>query len=395
MARNVMKIISPSLSPNTEADDVLLTVRTIFSPWEWIRGTATGKVEAWFRQYLDTSCAVSFNSGRSALLGLLRSFGIHKGDEVILQAFTCVAVPNSVIWAGATPIYADIDETFNLDPKDFEKKITGKTKAIIVQHTFGIPANMEAIFSIARKYNLIVIEDCAHSLGSVYKGKKIGTFGDCAFFSFGRDKIVSSVFGGMATIRNGHTKQITALKAFHKKLTTPSFGWIIRQILHPLAFAVILPLYRLGIGKVILVVLQRLTLLSFPVYEEEKTGHQPKDFPAKYPNALAILILHQLKKLDRYTNERKEIVRFYGREGSWLRFPVQVDDPESLIQRAKKSGILLGNWYHNTIDPKGVNYASIGYTSGSCPHAEYAAKHIINLPTRIPLSDAKRVKALL
>src|SRR5581483_4013141 len=113
------------------------------------------------------------------------------------QAFTCVAVPNSVLWTGAKAIYADIDETGNLDPKDLEKKITKKTKAVIIQHTFGIAANMDAIQKVLKGKKIILIEDCAHALGASYKGKKLGTFGEFAFFSFGRDKVISSVFGGM------------------------------------------------------------------------------------------------------------------------------------------------------------------------------------------------------
>jgi dTDP-4-amino-4,6-dideoxygalactose transaminase len=379
-------IISASLSPNTEFDDVWLALRLLLVPWIWQRGAASGKVEAWFRKYLSTTCAVTFNSGRSALLAILKAFDIGKGDEVIVQAFTCVAVPNSVRWAGATPVYADIGGSYNLDPADVVKKITSKTKAIIVQHTFGVTAAIVELMAITKKYNLLLIEDCAHSLGTT------GKLGDAAFFSFGRDKVISSVFGGLATIRVDHPKQITALKAYHKKLNTPSVSWIFQQLFHPVAFAVILPLYRLGAGKAILVMLQRLRLLGFPVYREEKLGRQPDDFPAKYPNALAILLLKQLKKLERFNKQRQEAAKIYGSgEFSYLRYPVRVDNPQEVIQKAKRQGILLGNWYHNIIDPTGVAFENIGYIKGSCPHAEEAAKHIINLPTRISAREAKRV----
>ncbi|MCX6794247.1 MAG: aminotransferase class I/II-fold pyridoxal phosphate-dependent enzyme [Candidatus Gottesmanbacteria bacterium] len=390
MASIIMsRIISPALSPNTEPDDIWLALRLLLVPWMWQRGPASGKVEAWFRKYLVTTCTVSFNSGRSALLGILKAFGVGHGDEVIVQAFTCVAVPNSVRWAGAMPVYADIGGSYNLDPMDVEKKITKNTRAIIVQHTFGVPAKIKEIIFIAAKHNVIVIEDCAHSLGTT------GRLGDAAFFSFGRDKVVSSVFGGLATIRADHPKQISVLKAYHKKLTTPSVGWIFQQILHPVAFSIILPLYRLGVGKAILVILQRLRLLSFPVYPEEKEGRQPNDFPAKYPNALAILLLKQLKKLERFNKQRQGISRMYGSDFSYLRFPRLVDNPKETIAKAKKHGILLGNWYHNVIDPSGVDFARAGYKKGSCPQAEETAKHIINLPTRISPREAQRVLAAL
>lgn len=365
-------MISCSLSPNTEADDVWLALRLLFAPWKWKRGNAVYRVEQRFG-------GVSFNSGRSALLAILKAFDIGRGDEVILQAFTCVAVPNSVRWSGAKPIYADIDETFNINPSDIVKKITPQTRAIIVQHTFGIPAQVDNIIAIAKKHNICVIEDFAHTMSLPMKG-------DAAFFSFGRDKVLSSVFGGLATINSNFKFQISNLKAYHKKLNMPSFWWIFQQLLHPLAFSIILPFYRLGVGKVILVVLQRLRLLSFPVYPEEKEGRQPNDFPAKYPNALAILLLTQLKKRDRFAKQREEIVKLYGGTGSLLRYPMRVDEPEKIIAKAKKQGILLGNWYHHVVDP-----VAIGYTTGSCPRAEEAAKHIINLPTRISPKDAKRV----
>jgi dTDP-4-amino-4,6-dideoxygalactose transaminase len=359
-------MISCSLSPDTEFDDIVLALRVLFAPWIWRRGSAVHHVE-------HLLGGVTFNSGRSALLAILKVFGIGPGDEVIVQAFTCVAVPNSVRWSGATPTFADIDGSYTMDPDDFAGKITKRTKAVIVQHTFGIPAKTDRIISIAKKHNLKVIEDFAHTMTLPLRG-------DAGFFSFGRDKVLSSVFGGLAV------GPIEGLKKYHKSLPYPSYHWIFQQLFHPVAFSVILPLYRLGIGKVLLVLFQRLKLLSIPVYPEERTGNQPPDFPARYPNALAQLLLLQLKKLDRYTKQREDAVRLYGGQGPLLRFPKRVEDPDKIISKVKKQGILLGNWYHNVVDP--VPY---GYKKGTCPRAEDAAKHIINLPTRISLREASRV----
>ena len=321
-----------------------------------------------------------------------------------------MAVPNSVLWAGASPKYVDIDATLNIDPTDVEKKITNRTKAIIVQHTFGIPADMDALVALAKKHNIPLIEDCAHSLGATYKGKKVGTFGDAAFFSFGRDKVVSSVFGGMAIINAKCKMQNAKLREYQKNLPYPSYFWIFQQLLHPIAFSVILLLYDVIIGKALLILLQKLRLLSFPVYPEEKRGKQPLDFPAKFANSLAVLLLQQLIKLERYNNTRKEVVQYYQsalkdrkgitqikvRDGSiFLRFPLLVDNPDKLLKQAKKHGILLGNWYRCVIDPKGVDYTSVGYGIGSCPKAEEAARHIVNFPTRISEMQAKRVVASL
>ena len=118
------RIISCSLSPNMERDDVWLALRLLFSPWRWKCGAAVKKAEAHFG-------GVSFNSGRAALFAILRAFGIGEGDEVILQAFTCVAVADSVRRTGAVPVYADINRAYNMDVVDFARKIISVSSKIL------------------------------------------------------------------------------------------------------------------------------------------------------------------------------------------------------------------------------------------------------------------------
>lgn len=400
------KVISASLSPNTESDDVTSALKMFCTPWRWKRGVDIQYIEQWFERRYPKAQVISFNSGRSALLAILQAFTIGDGDEVIVQAFTCVAVPNSVIWAEATPVYADIDSTLNMNAESIAKKITKKTKAIIVQHTLGLPADMDKILGLAKKHNLLVIEDCAHALGGTYNGKPLGSLGDAAFFSFGRDKIVSSVFGGLATIAKKYQKEWEKLEDFHKNLPISGNFWIFQQLVHPLIFALVLPLYNLGIGKAILVACQKLKVLSFPVYPEEKRAHKPADFPKKYPNALAYLLRRQLSKVDRFNAQRQRIaqlyyerlggnasVRFllYPTDSIYLRFPILVSDPYSLLKRARQHGILLGNWYHNVIDPAGVDFAKVNYEKDSCPKAEETSRQIVNLPTRISRKEALSV----
>ncbi len=400
------RLVSASLSPNVQKDDVFLALRVLFSPTRWVTGNSRQMVEKWFAKFFNNSQVLTFNSGRSALFAILRAFGIGSGDEVIVQAFTCVAVPNSVVWCGATPVYVDIDKTFNIDPNKLERKITNATRAIIVQHTFGTPADMDQIMAIATKHKILVIEDCAHSLGATYKGRMVGSMGDAAAFSFGRDKIVSSVFGGLALIAKRHGSQWSRLKELHNAMPYPSGFWIVQQLVHPVAFALILPWYRMGVGKVFLFVLQKIGLLGFPVYAEEKNAHRPTVFPRKYPNALATLLLQQLKKLERYNKKRQAAANLYAEKlnkkdnfqlpvlvaGSvYLRYPILVSAPSPLLDKAKHHGILLGNWYHSIIDPTGVNFAKVSYTKGMCPVAEEAASRVINLPTNISEKEVLRV----
>lgn len=300
------KSVAISLSPNTEPDDVLLALKLLVSPFRWMSGDGEKSVRSWFLKHYGHSNVCLFNSGRSALYALLKSFSVGEEDEVIIQAFTCVAVPEVVRWVKATPVYADIDpDSYNLTPASVTKRITKRTKAIIVQHTFGIPADIEGILAVAKRHNILVIEDCAHSLGATVNKKQIGGFGDAAFFSFGRDKIVSSVFGGAALVNPKHKTIHTRMERFYQTVPSPTFVWTVQQLLHPVLFSLILPLYhtlqvgKFSVGKALLYGFQRLKILSLPVYPIEKHSGKPDVFPATIPNALAVLAHNQLKKLAR------------------------------------------------------------------------------------------------
>ena len=153
-----------------------------------------------FARVIRTPDSISFATGRMAFYAILKALGIGEGDEVIIPAFTCVVVPNAIIYAGARPIYADIEtERFSLDPAKLVGVITPRTKAIMAQHTFGIPCFLEEIQKVAEGKGIPVIEDCAHSLGGSLNGKPLGSIGAASFFSMDHTKIVSTISGGMAT----------------------------------------------------------------------------------------------------------------------------------------------------------------------------------------------------
>lgn len=395
--------IASGLSPNTELDDILLALRLILQPWKWNDQRLLIQLRDWFSQRFFSKKVYLLNAGRSALYLLLKAAGIGKGDEVVVQAFTCIGAVEPIVWVGAKPIYVDIEkETFNLAPADLARKITGKSKAIIVQHTFGIPADIAELDKIARHHGLVLIEDCAHALGARIEldsakdnGSEIGTLGDAAFFSFGRDKVVSSVFGGAAVVH--HSSKFAKIDTLSQEPDMPSVKWIFQQLLHPLASGVILPTYKLQLGKVLLVFLQKVNLLSKPYAEVEYRGERPTNYPQKLPPVLAALALNQLSKLDKFNKKRRSIAAKYGKikKGSiYLRFPVLVDNPSKLYGKAKKQGIILGRWYSNIIDPAGTDLKVFSYKKGSCPVAESVAKSIINLPTypRMNKQDILRVK---
>lgn len=397
----MIRPIHIGFSPNLEVKDIILAIKLFFLPKKWFGGDGPKKLEGWFDNFFPPFCAVSFTSGRGALHAVLNALGVGENDEVILQAFTCAVVPNAVTACGAGAVYADITDSLTLDPKSIEQNISEKTKAIIVQHTFGIPSDMDAICAIAKQHNLFVIEDCAHTIGGEYKGKKLGSFGDASIFSFGRDKAFSSVFGGMAIAKEKTV--VDRLRAIQQAEIYPSVFWLLQQLLHPIASGIILPVYNFfGIGKAILVLLQKAKLLSFPVLLEEKKGVTPAIFMQKMPNVLAELALFQLSRLSEFNGKREDAVNLYLEEfgggnnqqqAPLLRFPLFVNNRDELLQRAKKQNLYLGTWYSEVIDPKGVDFEKMHYVKGSCPNAEKIARKIINLPTYPAMSkdDQNRV----
>ena len=152
----LLKPISISLSPNTEKDDILLALKLLFQPWHWKKELfevrpRTIQLEEEFKKYLGVKYAISFNSGRSSLMAILKSLGLSQRDEILLQSFTCNAAVNPIIWSGLKPVYVDCnEETFNINIEDLKNKITSRSRVVMVQHTFGLPADMNEILEIIR-----------------------------------------------------------------------------------------------------------------------------------------------------------------------------------------------------------------------------------------------------
>jgi len=401
------KPISISLSPNIEKDDINLTINLLKKPIRWKSGIEIKKLENIFKKYLESQYAFSFNSGRSAFLAILESLEIEKESEVLIQSFTCNAAVNPIIWAGFKPVYVDVnEENFNIDIKDLIKKITSETRVIVIQHTFGIPAEIDKILKICKKYNLILIEDCAHSLGAKYKNKKIGTFGKAAFFSFSRDKIISSVYGGIAITNDKNLSK--KIKGFQDSIKYPSYFWILQQIMHPIAMHyLILPIYGFfSLGKMILIFLQKIHLLSKAVHWKEKIGKKPDYFPKKMPNVLAILATNQFKKLEKFNIHRKKIAEIYYKELKntgfalpiktsgqvFLRFPIKHKRAHKIIKKAWANNLLLGDWYTSPIAPNDTKLSKVCYErKNKCKNSEKLSKITLNLPTHINITEEKAI----
>ena len=156
-----------------------------------------------FSKYIGKKYGLTVSNGTTALETALFGIGVKPHDEIIIPNFTIISCLNSVLKFNATPVFIDVDEnTWNMDSKILEKVINKKTKAIILCHLFGHPADMDKIMKLKKKYNFKIIEDCAESHGARYKNKKIGSFGDISTFSFYSNKIITTGEGGMVLTSN-------------------------------------------------------------------------------------------------------------------------------------------------------------------------------------------------
>jgi dTDP-4-amino-4,6-dideoxygalactose transaminase len=187
----------PFVAHLLEEDDIQAVLEVLRSNWI-ISGPKVAEFEEKFREYLGCRYAIALNSCSACLHVLLASLNIGEGDEIITTPFTFVATLNAILYQKATPIFVDVrEDTFNMDPEKIEEAITKNTKAILLVHYGGQPAQLDEIYEIAKRYNILVLEDAAHAIGAEYKGKKIGSFGKGVCFSFHAVKNIISGEGGM------------------------------------------------------------------------------------------------------------------------------------------------------------------------------------------------------
>lgn len=407
------KTIFTGFSPNLTARDMRVALSYLLFPWNWKKINSGEKVELAekaLEKYFNFGHAHVFDSGRSALLYALKAAGVSNEDEVLVQGYTCMVVVNSIVAAGGTPVFVDVADDLNMSASELEKKISSKSKVLIIQHTFGLPVDMNKILEIAQKNKLLVIEDCAHSFGATWEGKLLGTFGDVGMFSFGADKILSSVRGGALVTNNRELSE--KIKNFQNQLPEPKTLRTFQHLAHLPVFYFGKKLYHLYIGKIVLFVAQKIGITNKVIYDQEKKGEGVDFYPSKFANSLADILLGQLAEVDGINSHRKEIAEYYdenisnekleliwddeetrNRDCIYLRYPVLVKNPQSFFVFAKKRGLILGNWYDAVVAPADVDFEKTRYVAGSCLNAERIAAESVNLPTdrHISLGDAKKI----
>ncbi len=193
-----MKNFIPVNEPLLDGNEKKYLLECIRTGWISSDGPFVSKFEEKFAKRVNRKFGIALCNGSAALEAAVVAIGIKKGDEVILPAFTIISCATAIVRVGAKPVLVDSDPlTWNMDIKTIEEKITKRTKAIMVVHTYGLPVDMDPVLILAKKYKLKIIEDSAEAHGLSYKGKPCGSFGDLSIFSFYPNKLVTTGEGGM------------------------------------------------------------------------------------------------------------------------------------------------------------------------------------------------------
>jgi perosamine synthetase len=334
-------------------DEELKAVSEVIKSGMIAQGPKVQEVEENFASFCGAKHAISVNNGTAALHTALHVAGIKKDDEVITTPFTFIATANTILMQQAKPVFVDIDETFNIDPKKIEEKITDKTKALVTVDLYGQLCDYESINEIAKKNNLIVIEDAAQSVNAQNNGKKSGNFGNLAAFSFYATKNITCGEGGMITTNNDD---------FAKKIK------LFRQ--H---------------GR-----------SNMSAYEYENLGYN-----YRMTDMNAAMLLEQLKKVDLITKKRVENAEYLSnglttikglkvpevkKEGTHVfhQYTIRVQEDfklqrDKLVEHLNEKGIGCSVFYPTPLHLLD-HFKIFGYKEGDFPVAEKISREVISLP---------------
>ncbi|PKL51097.1 MAG: transcriptional regulator [Nitrospira bacterium HGW-Nitrospira-1] len=343
--------------------EIFEALTEILESAQYILGPKALELEQKIARYHGVPEAIGVASGTDALHLALEALGIGEGDEVITTPFTFFATAEAIFYTGARPVFVDIEQdTMNIDPARIEEKITARTKAIMPVHIFGQPADMDAICGIAKKHNLLIIEDCAQSFGAEIRGKKTGSFGDAGCFSFYPSKNLGA-FGdaGMALLQDR------------------SVADEIRQLRNH--------------G-------------SKGAYRHEKIG-----FNSRLDEMQAGILLVKFKRIDEYNEKRRKRAALYneflsdsvtkpverpGMKHVYHQYTLRSAKRDEMQKVLRDNDISSVVYYPIPLHlQEAVSF--LGYKQGDFPVAEEAAKKVLSLPIypELPKEAVKEIAAII
>jgi perosamine synthetase len=394
----------------TTYGDCLEAAKHLLGGRDLVQGPAIAEYEQAFAREVGVRHAVSFATGRVALYGLLRALRVEPGDEVVLQVPTHVVVVNAIRYTGARPVFVDCTaDTYNIDLELAEQRMTSRAKVLLLQHTFGVPVDIDAALALARRRNVVIVEDCVHALGARYGGRAVGSFGRGAFFSTEETKTISSTMGGMAVTDDPDVA--AELREFQRRCAWPPRSQVARYLLKLIVYHVftqphlhpyVRPFYT-ALGRS-----ERTRLAPAATGSDEQRGSRPRGYEQRLANAQAAVALRQLGRLRENVSHRRSIAEAYRAElrargfelpepppkaePAYVRYPIRVPDREAAF-RAAASHVVLGGWFSSVLG-EASSPEAVGYETGSCPCAEKIAGSLVNLPTHQRVTD-RDVEAIL
>lgn len=361
------------LSRPTISDETIEEVTKVLKSGWLATGPLTQKFEQNLSHYFRRD-ALCFTSATAGLHASLLAIGIKPGDEVITTPLTFVATSNVIAMLGARPVFVDIEkDTFNIDVQKIEAACTKKTKAIMPVHYAGLPVDLDPIYEIARRKNLRVIEDAAHAMGTSYKNKKIGSFGDIQVFSFHPIKNMTSGEGGCVVLNNENEKKSLSLERFH------------------------------GIDRSIW---DRFSKNGSCYYDVVLPG-----FKSNMSDIQAAIGLHQLDELETLNERRRYLSNRYRKAFSDLsdKLSMQTNPdydfvhsghlfPVCILDAAKRDDFMsflkehsIGTTpYYTPLHLFSYYQKEFGYRKGDFPNAEYVGERIVCLPLYFALKDEEQ-----
>ena len=326
----------------------------VLSGCRYILGPEVEAFEAEFASYLGVKHGVGVASGTDALVLALKALGVGPGDEVITTDFTFIATAEAISECGATPVFADIDpRTFNLDPRSASERISGRTRAILVVHLFGQPADMDRLSALARQNGLLLVEDCAQSHGATWRGRKAGSFGDASAFSFFPTKPLGGAGdGGMVCTNNDEIAGKVRILRAHG---------------------------------------------SRKKYISEVLGTN-----SRLDELQAAVLRVKLRRLEDWNRSRREVAREYDRRLKGIRVPpvaeqaahvyhqytIRSGDRDALRHWLEKEGVGCNVYFPLPLHLQPC-YAHLGYTEGEFPASELASREVLSLPIFVGMTPGE------
>ena len=347
-----------------------------------------------FSKVVDREHSFTFGSGRMALFAILKAINISQGDEVIIQAFTCNVVPRAVIALGAVPVYADIDKSnFNINFDSAAQLVTEKTKAIIVQHTFGIKPDIIKLRSFLKKHKLDVIEDCAHCVTPIVKSD-LDLDKRLVFFSTDHTKLINTHVGGIASCDDIVTAE--RLKAIQLESERIRFADKVRIIISLFVEILSHQSYLYHLMRPIFYVFRK-SPLYFCWDDKHNCAINDSRSGGMYQLSWiqAVVGLRQIKCVTEIVKQRvtlskilNEKYHYYESDDQlpYLRFAFLVDNRDTFYA-SNFPMIRHSTWFKDVITGGDDFYKEIKYDIGSCPDAEFVSSRVVNLPLSSRISE--------